>query len=920
MSTSGTHGFSSGDTYNILPPFDVDPSLLDIVPNTQEFVPIPGRAMYHKDLLLIEGNGEVHLSQEEYDEIASLFTDTPIAPTAPVDTNTTQIATTAFVIGQASDDSPLMNNTVNAGTSKRYSRKDHIHPVDTSRAPVNNPTLTGTVTVPDTSFTYAKLQNVSAADKILGRVSVGAGVIEEITCTAAGRALLDDATATNQRITIGLGNVTNESKATMFASPALTGDPTAPTASSGDSSTTIANTEFVNIVLNTAKATFGLYQDAPNVNMCVVRNPQMDNTLPTNGREIFPVLTIGAFTTSMIGRKFKCTNAGTGTGNFRQGTTALLRSIATSSPYTVTDIAANTPLVLNTYYWVIAAGTPDSWGGTELTPVDTIQDGVWYIVKNNSITYNSNPIAASTYDPYYNADPADGANISPSLFKGVSSALYFTGTGNVYEFNGIVVESSTGNGTTSGTLTLNWIPPIYDILNPTTGKEWALKAIKPRDKTLKITGGNYTTKTLNFVVSGLGGYPTFYSTDFPTGMPVSFYNPFNSTITTDFSQKLLPSSKPSYANKYVTANTLFKRKTDGYFCGLAAGVSLTDSRLRIGYYITDDFTTSVTLSSKPIIDGKLTDIYISSGTLTSGSKYKVISTELSHFGSGVVVGDYFVSNGTQTCDSNNIVRKVDDTWFYTATMGNVEYVGETSDGKHIWEAPIGFVTYNGTPQMQHSFIRFDETFDDKYMKVIDIELYKFHNDAYEANVYDLYYSNHIFYNGQHRISIYGVTGNLYTQPRPTYEYISTNGKYGPYTTRNVIHVRDITNDAYPCSRDIELFKYFIYNSKLYAFASGTSMSSYCGFDANKREVSLYRYDDANATWKLDPRSPILINPIFATSTLWGSAYEWAQTHLGGGFAFCIDGDIMRINLSAEESSNTYDICYGEMNLKTLSAI
>lgn len=49
---------------------------------------------------------------------------------------------------------------------------------------------------------------------------------------------------------VGLGNVTNESKETMFADAALTGVPTAPTASSETSSTQIATTEFVQAVVD----------------------------------------------------------------------------------------------------------------------------------------------------------------------------------------------------------------------------------------------------------------------------------------------------------------------------------------------------------------------------------------------------------------------------------------------------------------------------------------------------------------------------------------------------------------------------------------------------------------------------------------------------------------------------------------------
>jgi len=77
-------------------------------------------------------------------------------------------------------------------------------------------TLTGDVTGTGTgsfaatiaadAVTYAKMQNVSATDKLLGRVTAAAGDVEEIACTAAGRALIDDASATAQITTLGLDN------------------------------------------------------------------------------------------------------------------------------------------------------------------------------------------------------------------------------------------------------------------------------------------------------------------------------------------------------------------------------------------------------------------------------------------------------------------------------------------------------------------------------------------------------------------------------------------------------------------------------------------------------------------------------------------------------------------------------------------
>jgi hypothetical protein len=51
---------------------------------------------------------------------------------------------------------------------------------------------------------------------------------------------------------IGLGNVTNESKSTMFTSPVFSGTPTAPTATSGTNTTQIATTAFVSAALSSA--------------------------------------------------------------------------------------------------------------------------------------------------------------------------------------------------------------------------------------------------------------------------------------------------------------------------------------------------------------------------------------------------------------------------------------------------------------------------------------------------------------------------------------------------------------------------------------------------------------------------------------------------------------------------------------------
>lgn len=58
---------------------------------------------------------------------------------------------------------------------------------------------------------YGKIQNITATDRLLGRTSAGAGSIEEIVCTAAGRALLDDPDAATQRLTLGAVNRSGDS-------------------------------------------------------------------------------------------------------------------------------------------------------------------------------------------------------------------------------------------------------------------------------------------------------------------------------------------------------------------------------------------------------------------------------------------------------------------------------------------------------------------------------------------------------------------------------------------------------------------------------------------------------------------------------------------------------------------------------------
>jgi hypothetical protein len=138
---------------------------------------------------------------------------TPTAPTAAANTNTTQIATTAFVVGQAGTANPLVNGAVAVGTSLLYSRQDHVHPTDTTRAALNSPTFTGTPAAPtaavDTNTTqiattaFVVNQASSTNPVALGTAAVGTSLRyarQDHVHPTTGLALLSGATFTGSII------------------------------------------------------------------------------------------------------------------------------------------------------------------------------------------------------------------------------------------------------------------------------------------------------------------------------------------------------------------------------------------------------------------------------------------------------------------------------------------------------------------------------------------------------------------------------------------------------------------------------------------------------------------------------------------------------------------------------------------------
>lgn len=142
----------------------------------------------------------------------AVLTGAPTCPTPPVGNSSARIANTQFVtdtvtaIGAAipSDATPLMNGVAAPGVHTFVARDDHVHPVDTSRAPASAATATGT--------SFSPVGGIAATN-------VQAAISELDTEKAP------------------------------LASPALTGTPTSTTPLTSDNSTRIATTAFMQSLL-----------------------------------------------------------------------------------------------------------------------------------------------------------------------------------------------------------------------------------------------------------------------------------------------------------------------------------------------------------------------------------------------------------------------------------------------------------------------------------------------------------------------------------------------------------------------------------------------------------------------------------------------------------------------------------------------
>jgi hypothetical protein len=132
------------------------------------------------------------------------LTGTPTAPTATQSTSTTQLATTSFVVGQASSSNPAMNGVAAPGIATTFSRWDHVHPSDTSMLPLTGGMLTGSISIDGASGTARRISGTTGGVK-RWEIDLGDSTAEGGSSTGSNFAVVgynDAGTVINSPITI----------------------------------------------------------------------------------------------------------------------------------------------------------------------------------------------------------------------------------------------------------------------------------------------------------------------------------------------------------------------------------------------------------------------------------------------------------------------------------------------------------------------------------------------------------------------------------------------------------------------------------------------------------------------------------------------------------------------------------------------
>ena len=252
---------------------------------------------------------------------------------------------------------------------------------------------------------------------------------------------------------VGLGNVTNESKATMFASAALTGNPTAPTQTGTDDSTKIATTAFVQDRIDTIIGNAGSTLDTLG---------ELSASLSDDQDALTSLTTTVGTKLAKSSNLSDLTNASTARTNLGLGTAATTNSTAyaTAAQGALADSALQSLGSVTGHTDVTSAGSGAIITSEERTKLSGIATGAevnvqsdWNASSGDALILNKPTIPTNNNQLTNGAGYITGLNWSE--LGGSQSDI------NISEFNndsgfttntGTVTSVATGTGLTGGTI------------------------------------------------------------------------------------------------------------------------------------------------------------------------------------------------------------------------------------------------------------------------------------------------------------------------------------------------------------------------------------------------------------------------------------------------------------------------------------
>jgi len=330
---NGTKTITIGGNFRTLGDFPLD---LGLSGSTSLFLPTSGSVAVRQDKLnVFAATTSAELASVITNETGTgalvfagspALTGTPTTSTAAADTNTTQIATTAFVVGQASSTNPIALGTVAVGTSLRYARADHVHP---------------TTGLGLTSGTLAQFAATTSSQL--------AGVISDETGSGA-LVFATSPTLTTPNIGVATGTSFNSITGLSSTNPAMNGTVAVGTG------TTVARADHVHpsdtsrAALSGATFTGSIIAPAATTSITSIRLPHgTAPTAPTNGD-------VWTTTTGLFARINGVTSAFSGTNTGDQ-TITLTGDVTGSGSASFATTLANTAVAAGSYGSATAVGT-----------------------------------------------------------------------------------------------------------------------------------------------------------------------------------------------------------------------------------------------------------------------------------------------------------------------------------------------------------------------------------------------------------------------------------------------------------------------------------------------------------------------------------------------------------------------------------